>query len=293
MNPAQGKTRFHPRFRAQGGGKFRPGPPVRNAPPRARAERPPVRIVSIDPETLSPPESTFALLGHWGDRAGGIGKLCARYIALLFEANQIHNLTADAAPEKQWAAHIEDALHAAILMETHLGRPAEGARILDVGSGGGLPGLIWAILWPQARVHLLEATAKKAGVLQKMVARLELTNAEVIADRAELAAHLPKHREQYDWVTARALAPLPVLAEWTTPFAKSGGWVCAIKGNDIDEELKASRRGFRLLGASAAPTVQSYTRADGKACRLLMFHKTEMTPSPYPRRASVTLHSPL
>ncbi len=284
------------RFRVQNGGSqawltmIRPNTQTQKSPrrPRSLGKTPP-----IDPKLLAPPSSTLALLARWETRADELRAKLAEFVALLLDANRFQNLTADRTPEKQWTAHVEDALHDAGIMEENFGRPGANSRILDVGSGGGMPGLVWAVLWPEASVVLLEANGKKARFLERAIHRLGLSRAWVIQDRAETAAHLAANREQFDWVTARALAPLPVLAEWTLPFAKWGGHVFAIKGDEIEEEMNSSRRAFGLLGAPEPPRIFPYTRSDGKTCRLLAFHKTAMTPSPYPRRIGVASKNPL
>ena len=260
---------------------------------------------------LSAPDSTLKLLARWTGSVGsgpnqrGNGMATPRpsaetlqarlgeFIELLLRANRDQNLTGDRDPLIQWRAHIEDALENAILIEQVCGPLTSETRILDIGSGAGAPGLIWALLWPHIHVALLESTRKKTDFLLETVQRLGIAHLSVICERAEMLAHDLDHREHYDWVSARALAPLSILAEWTLPFVKKGGMLFAIKGERIDEELKASRRAFRLLGAPNPPRRLAYTRADGKSCVLLAFAKSERTPSPYPRRLGVARKSPL
>lgn len=113
-----------------------------------------------------------------------------------------------------------------------------GARLLDVGSGGGLPGLVIAICRPDLEVHLLEATRKKADFLRDTVARLGLV-VEVHHGRAEDLARGPL-RESFDLVTARAVAPLERLIPWTAPYLRPGGRIHAIKGEQWRDELEAA-----------------------------------------------------
>jgi 16S rRNA (guanine527-N7)-methyltransferase len=236
---------------------------------------------------LTPPATTRALLAGWIGRESELEAGFTRYLSLLLEANREFNLTAPAPPEEQWRRHVEDALMVGAMMEQVCGVPEAGTRLLDVGSGGGAPGLLWGMLWPAVELTLLEATGKKAEFLERAAERLEIARASVIHNRAEHLAHRDDHRERYDCVTARGLAVLPTLAEWTMPFAKIGGFVFAIKGGDIVEEYKSARRAFRLLGAPNPPLVLPYARPDGKACHLLIYRKTVRTPSPYPRRVGV------
>lgn len=277
--------------RGGAGGPKRRGP---HGPHRGYgANRPPRPPIVVDPEAARPPQSTLDLLDRWGDRADAIRESLTRYVVLILEGNARANLTGAKDPQELWRGHIEDALHGATLLETHYGRPTPETRILDVGSGGGLPGIVWAILWPKSSVTLLDAREKKCAFLEAAAKILHLGNVEVVCDRAEIVAHRPDRRERYDWVTARALAPLAVLAEWTFPFAKWGGRVFAVKAAEIGDELDASKRAYKLLGAPAAPRLHDYTRADGKACLLVAAQKVGMTPSPYPRREGVATAKPL
>lgn len=219
--------------------------------------------------------------------------LLRRYVELLLAANERANLTGDRSPELQWTRHVEDALRAALAVETPLRPPEPGCRILDVGAGGGVPGIVWAILWPQARVSLLEATGKKTDFLRAAALELGLANVEVVQGRAEELAHDPARRETFDLVVARALAPLRTLAELTMPFARWGGEILAIKSAGVEAEMREATRAFKLLAAPLPPRVVAYERSDGATCRVLLYHKTGLTPSPYPRRANVLKTKPL
>lgn len=241
----------------------------------------------------APPESVVQLLANWGDRAGAIQSKLTQYLDVLLRKNAEFNLTADRSPEDQWRKHVEDALLNARAIEQIMGAPGAGTRIVDVGSGGGMPGIVWAILWPAAHVTLVESISKKAAFLTHAARELGLSNVEVVNDRAEMVSHQAAHRESYDWASARALAAMPVLAEWTLPFVKIGGAVFAIKGAEIGDELKASRRATRLLGAPQPPQIHPYTRSDEKTSNLVILRKTDKSPSPYPRRAGIAQKSPL
>lgn len=288
MNPVHPKPRPPRRFESETNRGERVAPNRPDRPDRRDESRPASRT-----EDLAPTEAVVQLLAHWGERAAELQAKLTRYVEFLLVMNREFNLTADSEPIEQWRRHIEDTLLNARLIEQIAGRPGAGKRILDVGAGGGVPGLVWAVLWPEADVTLAEATLKKARFLSRAGRELGLEHLHVIPERAEILAHQAAHRETYDWVTARALAPLPTLAEWTLPFAKLGGHLFAIKGADLNEEMKASRRAFRLLGAPALPVVHAYTRSDGKSCNLLVYTKSDKTPSPYPRRVGIASKNPL
>src|SRR2546430_10257122 len=136
---------------------------------------------------------------------------------------------------------IDDAL---VLLD-HLG---DAKRLVDVGSGGGLPGLPLKIARPELAVTLVEADSGKAAFLVQACARLGLFDVEVVARRAEEVGHDARYRESFDVAVARALAPLPVLVELCLPLVRIGGNLLAQKTDK--EEVDAARRAIELLGGS-------------------------------------------
>lgn len=170
----------------------------------------------------------------------------------------------------------------------------DGARLIDVGSGGGFPGLPLAIAFPEMDVTLLEATGKKVDFLEHMIDLLGLSNCHAVHGRAEDLAHDPEHREVYDAATARALAPLPALVELCLPFVKVGGVLIAPKGTDAEQEIYAASNALSALGGEAEgiilPEPDSAISADH---RLVVIGKAAPTPETYPRRAGVPTRRPL
>src|SRR4051794_18700331 len=146
--------------------------------------------------------------------------------AALREGNQRVNLTRITAPAEFEVRHVLDSLSAAVPLLDRL-RVGEALRLVDVGSGGGMPGLPLKIAFPSLRLTLVESVNKKADFLRETVAQLGLTEVEVVAERAELAGRNPVHRDTYDWATARALATLPVVIELCAPFLGAGGLLVA------------------------------------------------------------------
>lgn len=130
--------------------------------------------------------------------------------------------------------------------------PGGPAKVLDVGSGGGFPGLVVAILRPDLEVTLLDATRKKVEFLRSVVAELDLP-VTAIHGRAEEVART-ELGGSFDLVTARAVAPLERLVGWTVPFLRPGGFVYAIKGGRWEEELEAALGALRDWGAEIAAT---------------------------------------
>lgn len=162
------------------------------------------------------------------------------YLGRLFAMNEQMNLTAITDAASAWERHILDALSLLPL----LAELPPGARLVDIGSGGGLPGIPLAIARPDLDVTLVEATQKKAAFLSAVSDALGLANVSVRADRAELLV-AEEMRGAYDVVTARAVARLVTLVPWTAPFARAGGLVLLIKGQRAEEELAEAGKVLR------------------------------------------------
>ncbi|MDZ4832103.1 MAG: 16S rRNA (guanine(527)-N(7))-methyltransferase RsmG [Phycisphaerae bacterium] len=215
----------------------------------------------------------------------------ARYLGFLREANTKINLTAVIEPAAMWMRHILDSLTLVPLIASLEPESAAGKgplRLLDVGSGAGLPGIPLAIVLPELRCTLLEATGKKVKFLEGVVAALGLTNVDVIAARAEDAGRdREHHRERYDVVTSRAVGLLPTLAELTVPFARVGGVVLAIKGERAAEEIVSAKAALYALHAHALEPVRTATGT------IVVLEKQRSTPKLYPRRAGEPKRVPL
>lgn len=205
------------------------------------------------------------------------------YLALLLETNRQFNLTGITDPDEAWVRHIADSL---ALVPFIAG--ADAARVIDIGSGGGVPGLPLAIALPEAQFTLVESTGKKASFLEATVQRLGLLNVAVINDRAEtLGQDLHRHREQYDFAIARALGKLPVLLELTVPFVKIEGLVLAIKGEQAATEIENAKQALYQLHCHVVDTVRTDT---GTIC---VIQKQRKTPRLYPRKPGEPKRMPL
>ncbi len=178
---------------------------------------------------------------------------------------------------------VEDSL---VLLE-HLG-PAR--RVVDVGSGGGLPGLPLKIARPDLSVTLVEADQSKAAFLVQACAKLGLTDVEVLTKRAEELGHEPRHREAFDLAVARALAPMPVLAELCLPLVRVGGRLLAQKTNK--EEVAQAEHAIELLGGSVDAIVAASSTAR-RSGTVVIVSKVKPTPAAYPRRPGVPARRPL
>lgn len=237
------------------------------------------------PAPLTPPEGFSASCAELGIEfePGDVERL-GQYLALMLDANKTTNLTAITDPGQAWVRHVQDSLTLLPL----LAELSDGARVIDVGSGGGCPGIPLAICMPHLQFALLEATGKKAAFLERVVEQLSLANVTVLTGRAEtFAAFKSPHREAYDAAVARAVGPLSVVAELTVPFAKMGGQVLLIKGQKADEELDASTGALQTLKVVHAGTVETATG------RIVVLEKRVATPRTYPRRDGEPKRVPL
>lgn len=166
---------------------------------------------------------------------------------LLEEWNRRLNLTR-VPPEEFVTLHFLDSLAAAKTLSL-----AESARLIDVGTGAGLPGVPLKIAFPRLDVTLLDSTRKRLVFLDTVIDSLKLIGIRTLHARAEEAARLPEHRERYDVAIARAVAKMPVLAAWLIPFVKVGGVAVALKSTGVDQELAESAAIAEWLGC-AKPT---------------------------------------
>jgi len=209
----------------------------------------------------------------------------SRYLELLLAANARMNLTRIVDPKSAEILHVGDALTVLPFL------PATSHRLADVGSGGGVPGIILAIARPDARVTLIEATKKKAEFLKTAIDELGLTNVTVEPIRAEEAGR-SELRESFDVAVARAVATLDWLAEWMLPLVKKGGVMLAMKGQKAADELAGARRIVAKLGGGAGEIIP-VELPGAEHHVILRFRKIGTTDSRWPRAASAAKGRPL
>ena len=209
-----------------------------------------------------------------------------RYAELLVEWNERINLTAIIRPEEIAVKHFVDS--AALLKYITL-PPA--ARIIDVGTGAGFPGLVLKILRPDLELTLLDSLQKRLRFLETVREELGL-QAELVHARAEEGGRNPLYREQFDLAAARAVARLPLLAEYCLPFVRVGGCFCALKGPDGQAELTEAGQSLQTLGGGNA-ILQAYTLPGGDQRSIVISKKRTQTPTKFPRNPSQIAKKPL
>lgn len=213
---------------------------------------------------------------------GDVRERLDAYVTLLLEANRQFNLTAIKDLEG-----VESRLVASSLEVVNPMRQA--ASVLDVGSGGGIPGMILAIARPTTQVTLLDATAKKVAFLNETAGVLGLTNLTAIHGRAEDLAHDPVYREKFSLVTARAVARLATLVELVLPFAAVGGMAILPKGPEASDEIDEARQATGFVGGTNLRSQPS--QLDDSV--YVLIDKARPTPERFPRRAGIPGKRPI
>jgi len=202
-------------------------------------------------------------------------ELLGRYLDLLWQANQTMNLTRITERAAAEIGHVGDAL----TLLAWIGKDCR--TLVDVGSGGGVPGLPLAIVLPGVTVTLLESTQKKAGFLQRVVGELKLTNVTVLAKRAETVGHSAL-RETFDVATVRAVGQLDWLAEWCLPLVRVGGMLLAMKGKKATEEAPAAGKAISICGGQTAAIHPAGLPGFDEHV-IVQIRKSLPTPARYPR----------
>ena len=206
----------------------------------------------------------------------------------MLEVNKSMNLTAIKEEKAVIVRHFLDSL-------TVLPFLPENAKILDVGCGAGFPSLPVGIFRPDLTIVALDSTEKRINYVKDTAKRLELPHFTAIAARAEELAGDPHHREQYDVVTARAVAALPVLAELCLPFVRPGGSFVAMKATRGEEELAAASRAISQLGGEVKATKTVILKSEGEEDERLLIEikKIKQTPKAFPRAYAKIVKKPL
>ena len=211
-----------------------------------------------------------------------------QYYQLLIEWNEKINLTAITEPNAVAVKHIIDSLSC---YDPKIFHP--GAKLIDVGTGAGFPGLPLKIWQKDLNVTLLDSLQKRVNFLTTVVEQLGLENVEVIHSRAEEGAKQGFYRERYDIAVSRAVARLSVLSELCMPFVKVGGYFVALKGAQYQEEINDGKRAIQLLGGKVETVVPIKLPGLDDIRAVIYIKKIEATPHSYPRKAGTPEKNPL
>ena len=180
----------------------------------------------------------------------------ARYAEILVGPGTERGLLGPREAPRIWDRHI---LNCAVVADPTVGLIPTGATVADIGSGAGLPGVVWALVRPDLTIVLIESLLRRATFLTECVHSLGLADrVTVVRDRAESVAGGPKSARpgQMDVVTARAVAPLGTLAAWGTPLLAPGGYLLALKGESAAEEVGRDSQELAALGLIDVDVIQ-------------------------------------
>ncbi|TFD96569.1 16S rRNA (guanine(527)-N(7))-methyltransferase RsmG [Jeotgalibacillus sp. R-1-5s-1] len=210
------------------------------------------------------------------------------YYEVLVEWNEKMNLTAITDREEVYLKHFYDSISAAFYLDF-----SKPMTICDVGAGAGFPSIPIKICFPHLDVSIVDSLKKRITFLEHLADELKLDHVHFYHDRAETFGQNPSHREQYDLVTARAVARLSVLSELCLPLVKTGGQFAAMKGASAPEEREESKKAIQLLGGKET-AVHSFTLpVEDSERSIIVVKKAKSTPKKYPRKPGTPNKSPL
>ncbi|PKB70851.1 MAG: 16S rRNA (guanine(527)-N(7))-methyltransferase RsmG [SAR202 cluster bacterium Io17-Chloro-G6] len=212
------------------------------------------------------------------------------YLRELTDWNQRANLTAITGYDEVQVKHFLDSLTVYLAAGEMLARPV---RVIDIGSGAGLPGLALKLAFPEIRLSLVESVAKKTAFLEHMTATLGLEGVSVHTGRAEDLARQELLRDAFDLAVVRGVAKLPLLLEYCLPFCKVGGRLVALKHGGDGRELDAAANALTELGGriGKVATVLIEGLTDDRV--VIAVEKVFPTPERYPRRVGIPAKRPL
>ncbi len=206
----------------------------------------------------------------------------------LVDWNMRFNLTAIRDPQEIHIKHFLDSLTCLLPM-----RDKPIGRLIDVGTGAGFPGIPLKIVNPQLQLTLVESVGKKAEFCRHVANILDLKGVEVLQERVEVIGQDSAYREQYDWAVARAVAILPVLAEYLLPLVRVGGSMLAMKGESGPAEAHSGEHALRVLGGHLRQLMPVMLPGVAEERYLVVIDKVAATPDTYPRKVGVPAKRPL
>ncbi|MFD2117403.1 16S rRNA (guanine(527)-N(7))-methyltransferase RsmG [Paenibacillus yanchengensis] len=210
------------------------------------------------------------------------------YYSMLVEWNEVMNLTGITEHAAVYEKHFYDSISLAFFVDMN-----NVNSLADIGSGAGFPSLPLKICFPHLKIVIVDSLNKRIQFLKELVEKLQLDNVTCIHGRAEDIARLPEHRDQYDLVTARAVARLNVLNEFCLPFVKKEGMFVAMKGAQLKDELREASNSMKELKARLMDEAQFQLPIEKSERYIVSIKKLQSTPKKYPRKPGLPLKQPL
>lgn len=211
------------------------------------------------------------------------------YLLLLQEWNEKVNLTAITEEEEVYLKHFYDSLTPA----KYVDMASKAYSLCDVGSGAGFPSIPLKILFPNLQVTIVDSLRKRIDFLEKVVDQLGLEGFHLYHSRAEDFGQDKQFRGQFDYVTARAVARMSVLAEYCMPLNKKDGVFVAMKASSAPEELEDAKKAIATLGGKVREDIQFDLPQDAGERHIILIDKKKETPNKYPRKAGKPNKNPL
>ena len=212
----------------------------------------------------------------------------ACYERELLEWNEKINLTAIRDAEGIRVKHFLDSISCVLAWKS-----AVPQRLVDIGTGAGFPGIVLKILYPDLQLTLVDSIGKKVEFCRRVTESLGMKRVEFVTGRAEELGQNPAHREKYDWAVARAVAGLPILAEYLLPLVRLGGGMLAQKGESGPAEAQAAEKALRILGGRLRVLEKVVLPGVTDERYLVIIDKKSATPPQYPRRVGIPAKTPL
>lgn len=210
------------------------------------------------------------------------------YKDLIKEWNEKINLTAIKEDEAIVKKHFIDSMKV-----FKFDQLKNAKNVIDIGTGGGFPGIPMKIIKPEVNIVLLDSLNKRIIFLDEVIKRLDLKNIKAIHGRAEDFAQQKQYREKFDVAVSRAVANLTVLSEYCIPYVKVGGYFVAMKGPAVEEEIKASKNAIRMLGGQIEHIEKVQIEGSDLNHNLVIIKKVSQTHTKYPRKAGMVTKVPL
>lgn len=207
------------------------------------------------------------------------------YKDFLIEYNKHTNLTAIKTPEDIYLKHFYDSLILTQIIDFN-----NYNNLLDIGTGAGFPGVVLKIAFPHLKISLLDSNGKKIEFLRQLIEKINLTDVELINDRAE--EYIKYKRETFDIVTSRAVSNMSIITELSIPYVKVGGYFLAMKGSNQEEILEA-QKAIDILGGKIEINKIITLPKEESTRQLISIKKQKNTPLEYPRRYDKIIKKPL
>lgn len=212
-----------------------------------------------------------------------------KYYELLIDWNQRMNLTTITDKDEVIQKHFIDSV---LLLTKYDKTKFENKNIIDVGTGAGFPGIPLAIMLPQTNFVLIDSLDKRITFLKTVLKELGLSNVTLYHGRAEDFGKDTSFREQFDYCVSRAVAPLPILLEYCSPFIKVDGSLLLYKSIKTDQEVDESKHALDELNCKVGEICTLSDDEDYKRY-IIEIHKIKETPTKYPRKAGKPKKNPL